>query len=62
MKPGNLFIQGAKSGGRRKMRIRFTRIESSVCGFFIEKNRIERNLCYGKEIIYLRMRYQRPPR
>ncbi len=33
MKPGNLFIQGAKSGGIRKMRIRYTHIESSVCGF-----------------------------
>ena len=33
MKPGNLLSQGAKSGGRRKMRIRFTHIESSVCGF-----------------------------
>ena len=33
MKPGNLIIQGAKSGGRRKMRIRFlTHIESvDVC-------------------------------
>ena len=50
MKPGNLFIQGAKSGGRRKMRIRFTRIESSVCGFFIEKNRIERNFTMEKRL------------
>ena len=33
MKPGNLFIQGAKSGGIRKMRIRLTHIGSSVCGF-----------------------------
>ena len=33
MKPGNLIIQGAKSGGRRKMRIRFlAHIESvGVC-------------------------------
>jgi len=28
MKPGNLLIQGAKSGGKRKMRIRYTHIES----------------------------------
>ena len=34
MKPGNLLIQGAKSGGIRKMRIRTAHIESSVCGFF----------------------------
>ncbi len=35
MKPGNLFFQGAKSGGKREMRIRYTHIGSSVCGFFI---------------------------
>ena len=34
MKPGNLLIQGAKSGGIREMRIRTAHIESSVCGFF----------------------------
>ena len=28
MKPGNLLIQGAKSGGKREMRIRYTHIES----------------------------------
>ncbi len=34
MKPGNLLSQGAKSGGKRKMRIRYTRTSSpSVCGF-----------------------------
>ena len=34
MKPGNLFIQGAKSGGKRKMRIRYsTRRILDVCIF-----------------------------
>ena len=28
MKPGNLLIQGAKSGGERKMRIRYKHIGS----------------------------------
>ncbi len=37
MKPGNLLIQGAKSGGRRKMRIRLTHIGSSMCGFYYER-------------------------
>ena len=35
MKPGNLLIQGAKSGGRRQMRIRYTHIESFGVRFFI---------------------------
>ena len=36
MKPGNLLIQGAKSGGERQMRIRYTtHIESSVCAFLL---------------------------
>ena len=36
MKPGNLFIQGAKSGGKRKMRIRYgTRRIFGVCSFFV---------------------------
>ncbi len=39
MKPSNLFSQGAKSGGKRKMRIRYTHIESSVCGFFMNFGR-----------------------
>ncbi len=40
MKPGNLFLQGAKSGGRRKMRIRYssTHIGSSVCGFLFYRD------------------------
>ena len=33
MKPGNLFIQGAKSGGKREMRIRYTRTSNPMCGF-----------------------------
>ena len=34
MKPGNLLIQGAKSGGKRTMRIRYTHIESR-CAVFL---------------------------
>ena len=34
MKPGNLNFQGAKSGGKRKMRIRYTHIESR-CAVFL---------------------------
>ena len=34
MKPGNLFVQGAKSGGKTKDEDSInSRIESSVCGF-----------------------------
>ena len=40
MKPGNLFIQGAKSGGKTKDEDSInSRIESSVCGFFYEKEK-----------------------
>ena len=35
MKPGNLLIQGAKSGGRREMRIRYTHIGSFGVRFFM---------------------------
>ena len=36
MKPGNLLIQGAKSGGNTKDEGSIiSRIESSVCGFFM---------------------------
>ena len=35
MKPGNLLSQGAKSGGKREMRIRYTHIESVGVRFFI---------------------------
>ena len=35
MKPGNLLVQGAKSGGKTKDEDSVnSRIESSVCGFF----------------------------
>ena len=35
MKPGNLqVLRGAKSGGKRKMRIRYTHIESYGVRFF----------------------------
>ena len=38
MKPGNLFIQGAKSGVRRKMRVRdVERSHSAGAFFFCEK-------------------------
>ena len=36
MKPGNLLSQGAKSGGKREMRIRYTHIESVGVRFFID--------------------------
>ena len=37
MKPGNLLIQGAKSGGKTKDEGSIiSRIESSVCGFFYD--------------------------
>ena len=35
MKPGNLRKCGAKSGGKREMRIRYTHIESVGVRFFI---------------------------
>ena len=37
MKPGNLFIQGAKSGGKREMRIRYTHIESVGVRFLLSE-------------------------
>lgn len=53
MKPGNLFIQGAKSGGKRKMRIWsdfFTRIRSSgVRFFYLQKGKNK----HGKKTLYL---------
>ena len=58
MKPGNLLIQGAKSGGKRKMRIRYTHIESVGVRFFIVEKGKKDN---GKKIIYIRMRDQRTP-
>ena len=35
MKPGNLRKRGAKSGGKREMRIRYTHIESVGVRFFV---------------------------
>ena len=35
MKPGNLRKCGAKSGGKREMRIRYTHIESVGVRFFV---------------------------
>ena len=41
MKPGNLYFQGAKSGGKTKDEdLINSRIGSSVCGFFYEKERM----------------------
>ena len=57
MKPGNLLSQGAKSGGKREMRIRYTHIESVGVRFFYCRERKKDN---GKKIIYFRMRNQRP--
>ena len=49
MKPGNLLIQGAKSGGKTKDEGSIiSRIESSVCGFFCVM-RYENN---GKKTFY----------
>ena len=52
MKPGNLIYQGAKSGGRRKMRIRYTHIGSVGVRFFILLCERKDNY-YGKKTIYL---------
>ena len=60
MKPGNLLSQGAKSGGRRKMRIRYTHIESFGVRFLFCVKRKDND--YGKKIIYFRMCDQRSPR
>ena len=38
MKPGNLLIQGAKSGVRRKMRVRITTRSESSERLFLQKN------------------------
>ena len=50
MKPGNLFIQGAKSGGRRKMRIRLSAHRIFGVRFFIFNRKDKNN---GKKTIYL---------
>ena len=54
MKPGNLLSQGAKSGGRRKMRRLFAqRSDSSERVFFCFCVRYERTLeNNGKKIVY----------
>ena len=52
MKPGNLCKQGAKSGGRRKMRIRYTHIESVGVRFFDFCCAKERKNNYGKKTVY----------
>ena len=49
MKPGNLIRQGAKSGGKRKMRIRYTHIESfGVRFYFIYR----KDNYHGKKTLY----------
>jgi hypothetical protein len=60
MKPGNLLIQGAKSGGRRKMRIRYSAhrifgvrfffVSAPVWAFGCVEKGIKTN---GKNLIYL---------
>ena len=53
MKPGNLLIQGAKSGGKREMRIRYTHIESVDVRFFIIFiDFLVKGHYYGKETLY----------
>ncbi len=36
MKPGNLRKRGAKSGGKRKMRIRYIRTSNLRCAVFVD--------------------------
>ena len=49
MKPGNLLIQGAKSGGRREMRIRYTHIGSFGVRFFLYSEL--KNLFNGSQLL-----------
>ena len=64
MKPGNLLVQGAKSGGKRKMRIRYYAHRVLDVRFFLYFDTTlyikERNYHHGKETVYFRMCYQRP--
>ncbi len=59
MKPGNLIRQGAKSGGKRKMRIRYTHIESFGVRFYFIYRKDNSN---GKKTLYFRMCNQWSPR
>lgn len=43
MKPGNLLIQGAKSGVRRKMRVRITTRSESSERLFLQKTSCTRS-------------------
>ena len=52
MKPGNLLIQGAKSGGKREMRIRYTHIESVGVRFFFFGQNDRKDDYYGKKTVY----------
>ena len=56
MKPGNLLIQGAKSGGERQMRIRLTHTSNRRCVLFycflcFDVKKGFKNT-YGKKIVY----------
>ena len=63
MKPGNLCKQGAKSGGRRKMRIRYHAHRVFGVRFFMVEDHMDRKeKNNGKKTVYLRMCYQRPSR
>ena len=58
MKPGNLFKQGAKSGGKRKMRIRSNCNAHRIFGvrfFFVRTNlrRKRKENKHGKKTLYL---------
>ena len=52
MKPGNLLIQGAKSGGERKMRIRYKHIESFGVHFLSILDNERTKYYNGKETFY----------
>ena len=44
MKPGNLLNQGAKSGGKREMRIRYTHTSNLRCVHFLMFLEVEKGI------------------
>ena len=53
MKPSNLFIQGAKSGGKREMRIRYNAHRVFGVRFFCVRMSEEKGINYGKAYFYI---------
>ncbi len=54
MKPGNLLIQGAKSGGKREMRIRYSTRRMPRCVHFCLIFEVrKKGIVYGKDFVYL---------